>query len=163
MPDGFLDEKRATVRMAEFVAEHDAAEHAIEAGGVSGGSSARRRELAPEWLEYVWREKGAKPATLQDYGYLLGGAGHTAQARRGENPGRILGALGDPGSRRVTTTEVANFLRGLERGGMSARSVNKHREVLAAIFAYAQREDTTHSRTTRSPARASAAYAAGGS
>jgi integrase len=143
VPDGFFDEKRATVRMAEFVAEHDAAEHAIEEGRRERRElGATVRELGPEWLEYVWREKGAKPATLQDYGYLLTEPGTPHKRGTGSNPGRILGALGDRRIAKVTTTEVATFLRGLERGGMSARSVNKHREVLAAMFAYAQREDT---------------------
>jgi len=51
-------------------------------------------------------------------------------------------AFGDLRLRDVTTTQVAAFLRGLDRSGMSARSVNKHRQILAAMFAYACREDT---------------------
>jgi integrase len=60
----------------------------------------------------------------------------------GRNPGRILGALGDLRVAKVTTRDIANFLRRLERDGMSPRSVNKHREVLSAMFSYARREDT---------------------
>jgi integrase len=51
-------------------------------------------------------------------------------------------AFGDVRLRDVTTSQVAAFLRGLDRSGISPRSVNKHRQVLAAMFAYACREDT---------------------
>jgi integrase len=44
--------------------------------------------------------------------------------------------------RSVTTQHVAAFLRGLDRGGMSARWVNMHRQVLSAMFGYACRDDT---------------------
>jgi integrase len=53
-----------------------------------------------------------------------------------------MGAFGDLRLRNVTTSQVATFLRGLDRIGMGARSVNKHRQVLSAMFAYACREDT---------------------
>jgi integrase len=143
VPEGFFDEKRATVRMAAIVAEHDADECAIERGlRERRERGATVRELATEWLEYVWHEKGAKPATLQDYGYLLKEPGTPHKRGPGTNRGRIMHALGDHAIAEVTTSDVASFLRGLERGGMSPRSVNKHREVLSAMFAYAQREDT---------------------
>ena len=83
MPEGFLDEKRATVRMAQLVAEHDALESEIERG-----ERRRRedgvtfRELAARWLEHLERERGAKPSTLQDYRYMLGEPGTAASARR---------------------------------------------------------------------------------
>ena len=142
VPEGFFDEKRATVRMAQLVAEHDAAELEIECGQRERRErGATVRELAAAWLEYVGREKGAKPATLQDYGYLLMEPGTPHKRGPGHSAGRILGALGDRPIARITTSEVAGFLRGLERAGMSARSVNKHREVLGAMFSYAERED----------------------
>jgi integrase len=100
------------------------------------------RELAVEWLEYLEHEKGAKPSTLLDYRYLLMEPGTPHKRGGGRNPGRIMRAFGDVRLRSVTTSQVATFLRGLDRGGMSARSVNKHRQVLAAMFSYACREDT---------------------
>jgi hypothetical protein len=51
VPEGYFDEKRATVRMADLIAEHDEEERAIETG-----ERERRergvtfRELAAEWL-----------------------------------------------------------------------------------------------------------------
>jgi integrase len=143
VPDGFFDEKRATVRMAQLVAEHDAEAHEIEhALRERQELGASVRELGAEWLEYVWREKGAKPATLQDYGYMLAEPGTPHKRGTGRNAGRILGALGDLQVAKVTTRDIANFLRRLERDGLSPRSVNKHREVLSAMFSYARREDT---------------------
>ena len=142
-PDGFFDEKLATVRAAELVVEHDAAEREIESERRERRElGATVRELGAEWLDYVRLEKGAKPATIQDYGYLLMERGTPHRRGPGRSPGRIMHALGDRRIAKVTTGEVATFLRGLEREGMSARSVNKHREVLAAMFSYAQREDT---------------------
>ena len=143
MPPGWFDEKRATVRMAEFVAAHDATERAIEEHERDRRlHGATLRELAPEWLDYLKREKGAKPSTLLDYGYLLREPATPHHRGGQQSPGRIMQAFGDLRLRDVTTTQVATFLRGLDRSGMSARSVNKHRQILAAMFAYACREDT---------------------
>jgi integrase len=143
VPEGYFDEKRGTVRMAQLVAEHDAGEKAIEAEQRERRQrGASVRELAGAWLDYVEHEKGAKPATVQDYGYVLSEPGTPHRRGGGRSPGRILAALGDRPISKLTTSDVASFLRGLEREGMSPRSVNKHREVLSAMFTYAQREDT---------------------
>lgn len=83
-----------------------------------------------------------KPATIQDYGYLLAEPDSPHRRGPGRSAGRIMRAFGDRRTAKVTTAEVASFLRGLEREGMSARSVNKQRELLGAMFTYAQREDT---------------------
>ncbi len=56
--------------------------------------------------------------------------------------GRIIGALGDRAAADVTTAEVSGFLRSLDREGLKPRNVNKHRQVLAAMFTYACRADT---------------------
>ena len=143
VPAGWFDEKRATVRMAELIAAHEAAQaDAEEQERERKLRGATLRELALEWLEYLEREKGAKPSTLLDYRYLLMAPGTPHKTGRGRNPGRIMSAFGAVRLRHVTTSQVATFLRGLDRVGMSARSVNKHRQVLAAMFAYACREDT---------------------
>jgi integrase len=141
--DGFLDEKRATVRAAELVAEHDEAVRETERVRRERRElGATVRELAAEWLEYVEREKGAKPATIQDYGYLLAEPGRAHRRGAGSSRGQIMLALGGRRITKVKTADVATFLRELEREGMSARSVNKERAVLSAMFSYAQREDT---------------------
>ena len=143
VPDGWYDEKRAIVRMAQLVAEHDQA-----VGAAEDEVRERRergitvRELAGEWLNYLEREKGVKPSTLADYRYLLTEPGTPHKRGGGHNSGRIMGALGDLRLRTVATQHVATFLRALDRGGMSARSVNKHRQLLSAMFGYACRDDT---------------------
>ena len=53
-----------------------------------------------------------------------------------------MAAFGDRRYDQVTTAEVSAFLRALDREGLTPRNVNKHRQVLAAIFNYACRADT---------------------
>ncbi len=100
VPDGYLDEKRATVRMAEMIAEHEQEERAIEAGeqerrehGVSF------RELAAEWLEYLERERGAKPSTLRDYRYMLAEPGTPHRRGKGKQSRRRHGSVRRPADR----------------------------------------------------------------
>src|SRR6202050_4690614 len=66
--EGYFDEKRATVRMAELIAEHDREERAIEAGDRERRErGVTFRELAAEWLEHLQHERGAKPSTPRRY------------------------------------------------------------------------------------------------
>jgi len=53
-----------------------------------------------------------------------------------------MAAFGDRPAREVTTREVSGFLRSLDREGLTPRNVNKHRQVLAAMFACGCGEDT---------------------
>jgi integrase len=141
--DGYFDEKRATVRMAQLIAEHDEEERAIEAG-----ERERRergvtfREVAAEWLEHLQHERGAKPSTLSDYRYMLAEPGTPHRRGKGKSPGTIMAAFGDRPVAKITTREVSAFLRGLDGQGVSPRSVNKNRQVLSAIFGFACRVDT---------------------
>jgi len=143
VPEGHFDEKRATVRMAELIAEYDREERAIEAG-----ERERRergvtfRELAAEWLEHLQHERGAKPSTLSDYRYMLAEPGAPHRRGKGKSPGVLMAAFGDRPAARITTREVSTFLRKLDTEGVSPRSVNKNRQVLSAIFGYACRVDT---------------------
>jgi integrase len=140
VPDGYFDEKRATVRAAQLVAEHDAAQREIEhARRERRELGATVRELAAQWLDYLAREKGAKLSTVQDYGYMLMEPGAPHRRGPGRSEGRIMKAFGDRRIARITPADVATFLRGLEREGMSARSVNKHRGLLGAMFSRAAR------------------------
>jgi hypothetical protein len=50
-------------------------------------------------------------------------------------------AFGDARHDEVTTADVSAFLRELDREGLTPRNVNKHRQVLAAIFKYVCRAD----------------------
>lgn len=53
-----------------------------------------------------------------------------------------MAALGDRPIGKVTTREVSDFLRSLDREGLTPRNVNKHRQTLATMFRYACRVDT---------------------
>ena len=53
-----------------------------------------------------------------------------------------MAAFGDRNAKDVTTKEVSNFLRSLDRAGLTPRNVNKHRQILSAMFAYGCRGDS---------------------
>ena len=143
MPAGFLDEKRATVRMAELIAEHEQRERAIEAGERERQEhGVTFRVVATEWLEYLERERGAKPSTLSDYSYMLAEPGTPHRRGKGTSPGLIMAAFGDLPAGKITTRQISAFLRQLDESGVSPRTVNKHRQLLSAIFNYARRDDT---------------------
>jgi hypothetical protein len=51
-------------------------------------------------------------------------------------------AFGDKSAHKITTRDIGTFLRRLDDQGLTARNVNKHRQILSAIFGYACRADT---------------------
>ena len=143
VPEDHFDEKRATVRMAELIAEH--AERVATEAREERARKERPptfREVAADWLDWLGTVKGARASTLRDYRSMLAEAG--TQHRRGQGTcrGRIMAAFGDRPAAKITTREVGQFLRALDAEGLSPRNVNKHRSVLSTIFTYAQRDDT---------------------
>jgi integrase len=143
VPEGYFDEKRATVRMAEMIAEHDRGERAIEEGERERRQRGPTfREVTAEWLEHLEHERGAKPSTLSDYRYMLAERGSPHRRGTGESPGVVMTAFGDRPITKIATREVSAFLRQLDGSGISPRTVNKHRQVLSAIFNYARKADT---------------------
>jgi integrase len=141
--EGWLDERAANVAA---VATVDAfTRDTAETQRVAREKAERKvtvRELAAEWLQWVSEVRGAKPSTVQDYRYLLREPG--IAYRRGErsSAGRIMRTFGDRPAEEVTVAEVSRFLRALDREGLKARNVNKHRQVLVAAFTYGCRSDT---------------------
>ena len=141
-PEGELTEAEATARMLELVASHDAEQTLIE----SEANARRRRgvtfgELAADWLVYLEHEKGAKPSTLRDYRWLLAQPGQAHRRGAGTSPGLLMAALGHRPVRAITTREVSDHLRRLDASGAGPRTVNKHRQVILAVFNYSMRED----------------------
>jgi integrase len=142
-PDGWLDARAAT---AAAVAAME--EHARELGDEqrTKREAAERkttvRELGQEWLEWLEQVRGAKPSTIRDYACLLREPGIPYTRGDRTTAGRIMSAFGDRSVDAVTTAEVSRFLRGLDRENLTPRNVNKHRQVLAAMFSYACRTDT---------------------
>ncbi len=128
--------------MLELVREHDAEQTRLE---LDTAERRRRgitfRELAAEWLVYLEREKGAKPSTLRDYAYLLADPGQPHRRGGGHSPGLLMAAFGDRSASKISTRDVAEYLRGLDRNGATPRTANKHRQVISAIFGYAMRDD----------------------
>jgi integrase len=142
-PDGTLTESEAATRMLELVRRHHAEHVELEA---DERERRRRgltfRELAQDWLEYLEHEKDVKPSTLRDYGWLLAEPGQPHGRGAGRAPGLLMARFGDRRAREISTREVAEHLRQLDRGGSSPRTVNKHRQVISAVYGYAMREDS---------------------
>jgi integrase len=140
---GALTEAAAGERMLELVRTHHVDESRLEA---DAGERRRRgitfRELAKEWLHYLEHEKGVKPSTLTGYRGMLTEPGTPHLRGRGKTAGHLMQTFGDERALMITTREVANFLRGLERDGASARTVNRYRQIISAIYGYAMREDS---------------------
>ena len=80
--------------------------------------------------------------TAVDYGALLREPGVPYRRGTRKTRGRIMAAFGDRPIGKVTTRDVSDFLRSLDREGLTPRNVNKHRQVLATMFRYACRVDT---------------------
>lgn len=142
---GALTEAEAGARMLSLVGEHHAEQLRLEA---DEAERRRRgitfRELASEWMVYLEHEKGLKPSSLRDYRWVLAEPGQPHRRGNGRAPGLMMARFGDRPILEVTTRDVAEYLRALDRAGTQPRSVNKHRQVLSAIFTYAMREDTYH-------------------
>lgn len=136
VPDGYLDERRAYARMHEAMAEHAEDRDAL---ALAAAERERRkhtfRALAHQWLDHVEHVKNVKPSTLRDYRSLL--AEPNGDGLRGRKlRGRIMAALGDTPAHEVTVAQVEALLRAVSGEGVSARTVNKHRETLRTIFNY---------------------------
>lgn len=133
---GYLDERRAHVEMAEVIEEHE-----VELRRAPENREATFDDAVAAWLEHLQHEKRVKPSTLADYEVML------AQPKRlrGKEKQRGARIMRDFGGRRlaaIETADVRRFLAGLDREKISARTVNKHRQVLHGIFEYARRSDT---------------------
>jgi integrase len=77
-----------------------------------------------------------------DYRFLVREPGVPYRRGARNSAGRIMAAFGHRPAADVTTAEVSAFLRSLYQEGLTPRNVNKHREVLASMFAYGCRSDT---------------------
>jgi integrase len=142
-PDGVLTEAQASARMLDLVHEHHVKQERVE----QDAEERRRRgvtfrELVREWLVYLEREKGAKPSTLIDYGWMVAEPGQPHRRGEGRSPGLLMAALGDRPISELTTREIGAFLRALDERGCKPRTVNRHHQLISAAFNYAMREDT---------------------
>lgn len=140
---GFLDEHAAIVAKDRLVREIES-ELANRAAAATKAAAAPLtfRDVAHAYLDWVERVRGAKPSTLRDHRYLLAEPG--AHHRRGgrTHVGLILGALGDRPAAEVATRDINRLLAGVAASGASPRTVNKHRQLIGAIFSFGCREST---------------------
>ncbi len=141
--DGALTEAEAAERMLALVREHHAEETLLERSAeVRRRRGVSFRELAAEYLSWLDDVKGAKPSTLRDYRCLLAEPGQAYRRGRGSSLGLIMAALADRPVREVTTREVEDLLRTIAATGAAARTVNKARQLVCAIFNYGMRPST---------------------
>jgi integrase len=139
--DGYYDERRAHVKAAELVkayvkdaAESDRVERERKARGMTF------RELSAGYLIWVEAERGAKPSTLRDHRRLLAEPGTERKRGSGELNATIMVAIGHKPASKVTREDVTGLLAAVASRGAAPRTVNKHRNLVAAIFAYGVRE-----------------------
>jgi len=140
---GFFDEHAAIVAKDRLVreVEEDLERQAVEAERVSN-APVTFRAIARSYLDWLARVKGAKPATLRDHRYLLAEPGTEYRRGRGAHDGVIMTALGDRAAADVTTREINQLLDDVAAAGASPRTVNKHRQLICAIFNYASHAAT---------------------
>lgn len=138
VPEGHFDEKRAHVRMAELIEAQD-----LEARSAPKRADATFDDAAAEWLDYVVNVKRIKPGTERGYRELLATPG-PSRLRGKPKVARIMHGFSGRKLDDITTAQISRFLLALDREGLAARNVNRYRQVLHAIFAYACKPDTTN-------------------
>jgi hypothetical protein len=140
---GFLDEHAAVVAKDQLVreVERELAEQ-VAAAERAAHAPPTFRAVAYAYLDWLERVRGAKPATLRDHRYLLAEPG--AAHRRGPRAHRgvIMAALGDRPASEITTREVNRLLADVAATDASPRTVNKHRQLVCAIFSFGCSEAT---------------------
>ena len=142
---GHLTEFQARRRVPEFVraveAKRSADHRARAAAEAAPAAGATFRSLAHAWLEHVADVESAKPSTLRDYRSMLAEPGTPHRRGSGRTIGRIMAALGNLPAAEVTTAHVEKLLSTHAKENVGARSVNKHRQVISAIFNFGLRAD----------------------
>jgi hypothetical protein len=141
--EGFYDDRRAHAAAAEIVrrelaedARRDEAARDRRARAVNFG------ELAHAYLRWLEDVKGAKPSTLRDHRSMLAEPAVPKKRGNGVTTGHIMARLGDRPAAKITTREIEDLLATVSTSGVSARTVNKHRALVSAIFNYGAREST---------------------
>jgi integrase len=135
-PEDYLDRRAAERAMDALI---DETEQALVA--VQPNREATFAAAVAEWREWAEHTKRLKPATLRNYDAMLSLPGLRPR-HGGQRVARIMRAFGDRRIAEITTVDIEQFLRGLDREGLAARNVNSHRQALANVFEYACRAET---------------------
>jgi integrase len=135
---GFFDEHAAIVAKDRVVRETEEtlARQQSEADAASR-IPVTFRDIATSYLEWLELIRGAKPATLRDHRYLLAEPGAAYRRTRGVHAGVIMASLGDRAAVEITTREINQLLDQVAATGASPRTVNKHRQLICAIYNHA--------------------------
>jgi integrase len=166
-PEGWLDQRAATVLADRAMKDHmSALVSEADAGRTAQEQLVTARAVAKDWLMWLEQVRGAKPSTVRDYEALLREPDAAFKRGSGKSRGLIMKTFGDLRADAVTTKDVSLFLRSLDAAGFTPRNVNKYRQVLQAMFAYACRSDTfglssnpvEHTDKRREPALAALDY-----
>lgn len=135
--DGFLDERRAHVAMAKVIEEHEA-----EQILAPENRAANFNDAAARWLDHLEHAKRIKPSTLADYRVMLADPQEPRKVRGKARKGRarIKKAFGGRELASISAADVRRFLSGMDHEDVSARTVNRHRQLLHSIFEFAKQE-----------------------
>lgn len=142
-----LTERQARRAMGDLIraAEAQAAEQRTRAARAvdetDGAAGPTFRDLALAWLHHLTAVDDVKPSTLRNYRAMLADPGTPRLRGGGEALARIMGGLGDTLLADVTTTQIAQLLDRVAADGVTRRTVNRHREVIVAIFNFGLRPD----------------------
>jgi integrase len=141
--DGYFDERRAHVAAAELVAtyvkdfnESERVERERRTRGVTF------RELAHGYLEWLEKVRGAKHSTIRSHQSDLAEPGTPHKRGTGVTAGHIMAALGDRPAAQIAPREIETLLRTVAATGVSARTVNRTREIVCAAFNYGVKSTT---------------------
>src|SRR5215216_5152054 len=140
---GFLYEHAAIVAKDRVVrdVERELAERADAAARAANAPPTFRR-IAHAYLDWLKHVRDGKPATLREHRYLVAEPGTPYRRGGGTHRGLIIESLGDRPAAEVTTRDINTMLATLSATGVSARTVNKSRQLICAIYNYACREAT---------------------
>lgn len=150
---GYLDERAAYVRAAEIVAAYvEAVANAERVESERRSAGVTFREVAHAYLDWMEEIRNAAPSTLQQHRYDLAEPDILHRRGNGRTTGDVMRAIGDKPASRVTTEDVEALLEAIAARGVSARTVNRHRDVVSAVFSFGMR--STRFRLKTNPVRA---------
>ena len=140
---GFLDEPGAIVAKDRLIreVEREFADRA-ESADREANAPATFRKIAADYVVWLEDVRDAKPSTLREHRYLLAEPGTPHRRGKGTHTGTIMALLGDLSASEITTREINELLSTVAKTGVSPRTVNKHRQLISAIFNYARQEAT---------------------